>query len=72
MLPVKIGIYGTATAVEETEGAIVYSPVYLVYDYCLHLDIAKCKSSKHTQARLEVNTKRQVSEWILPIPFQFQ
>lgn len=28
MLPVKIGIYGIATAIEETEEAIAYSPVY--------------------------------------------
>lgn len=28
MLPVKIGIYGVATAVEETDEAIAYSLVY--------------------------------------------
>lgn len=28
MLPVKIGIYGIATAIEEKEEAIAYSPIY--------------------------------------------
>lgn len=28
MLPVKIGIYGIAAAIEETEEAIAYSQVY--------------------------------------------
>lgn len=29
MLPVKIGIYGIAAAIEETEEAIASSPIYI-------------------------------------------
>lgn len=43
-------------------------PFTLVYDYYLHLDVAQCKSGKHTEAGFEVNTKRQVFRMDLTIP----
>lgn len=62
MLPVKIGIYAVAVAIEETEKQLCIVLCTLVYDNYLHLDVAQCKSGKHTDAWFKANIKRQVLE----------
>lgn len=68
MLPVKIGIYGIAAAMEERRKQLHPVPFTLVYDYYLHLEAAQCKSGRHREAGFEVNTKRQVLRMDLAIP----
>lgn len=58
MVPVKIGIYRTASAIlKNQKKGLQMLQFTLVYDYYLHSDIAKCKSSKYKAAFLEVNNE---------------
>lgn len=68
MRPVKIGIYGIAGAIEERWEAIAQNPLTLLCHYHLHLDIAKCKSSKHPGMCFMINAEKQVSEEISTVP----